>query len=73
MNKLSVTGEAFDIPSMKEMSIEEYQQYLEEELLFVDPHDVLRSGIGGFPLAATPEQAKALMTFLEGQLHRIGR
>lgn len=71
--KLSVTGEAYDIPTLEDMPIEEYHRYLETDLLFVDPHDVLRSGIGGFPLAATPEQAKALMAFLQDNMERIGR
>ena len=72
--KLSVTVDesAVDIPTMYRMSIGEYQMYVETELLFVDHHDVLRSGPGEYPLAVTREQLRVLIAHLKSLEHRVG-
>lgn len=69
---VTVNESAVDIPTMREMSIGEYQMYLETELLFVDHHDVLRSGPGQYPLAVTREQLRMLVAHLKGLESRVG-
>lgn len=72
--KLPVTVDenAVDIPTMREMSIGEYQMYVETELLFVDHHDVLRSGPGQYPLAVTREQLRVLIAHLKSLEPKVG-
>lgn len=74
MAKLKVTVDemAVDIPTMREMSTKEYQRYLQNELLFVDHHDVLRSGPGQYPLAVTRQQLRALIAFLKSLDGTVG-
>jgi hypothetical protein len=55
---------AVDIETMYKMSPEEYRQYLEEGLMYVDHHDILRSMAAGYPLATTRAQFTALMNYL---------
>jgi hypothetical protein len=45
---------AVDIPTMASMSIDDYKVYLRDGngLVSVDHHDVLRSGIAEYPIAA---------------------
>ena len=61
-----------DIPSMHGMSSVEYREYLENELLFVDHHDVLRSAVAQYPLAVTNEQIKILITYLQSIESKVG-
>ena len=72
--KLTVTVDesAVDIPTMRDMSISEYMVYVESELLFVDHHDVLRSGPGQYPLAVTREQLRMLIAHLKSLEGRVG-
>lgn len=63
---------AVDIQTMGEMSTEDYQAYIREELLWVDHHDVLRSGPAEYPLAVTKTQFKALLAYLKELEPRIG-
>lgn len=70
--KFSIDIEAVDIPSMQEMSVEEYQEYLNGELLFVDHHDILRSGPAEYPLATNKEQLEILISYLQGLRSRVG-
>ena len=69
--KVEANGEAIDIPSMREMSIEEYESYLKNDLLFVDHHDVLRSVIGEYPIAVTKEQMETLIVYLKNMKVRM--
>ena len=48
MRKLSVTGEAYDIPTMEDLPIEEYRRYLETDLLFIDSHECCGRASVGF-------------------------
>lgn len=63
----AVMGEdVVDIPTMKSMgSGDGYISYVEESLLFVDHHDVLRSVLGQWPIAVTREQVLALIGYLQ--------
>ena len=53
--------EAVDIPTMYGLSDVGYRSYVRQGLLFVDHHDVLRSGPAGYPLATTAEQLDILI------------
>ena len=70
--KHTIEVDAVDIPSMYKMSTEEYKQYIENELLSVDHHDVLRSAIAGYPLAVTREQLQILITYLQSLTSKVG-
>ena len=59
--------ECFDIPTMYEMSDEEYRETIDYGLVFVDHHEVLRSHVAGYPIATTREQ---LDIFIE-ELQRL--
>lgn len=70
--KVEVDESAADIPEMRAMSLAEYQTYIENELFFVDHHDVLRSSMGQYPLAVTREQMQALITYFESIQSKVG-
>jgi len=57
--------EVADIPTMARMSNDEYREYLENSLIFMDDHDVLRSYITGHPIAANREQLDILIELLQ--------
>lgn len=65
--------DAVDIPTMYEMNIDEYKEYLANELFFVDHHDVLRSAIAQYPLAVTREQLSALIVHLQSLESKVGQ
>jgi hypothetical protein len=56
--------EAVDIPTMASMTPEEYSGYIRERLLLLDHHEILRSGVAGYPLATTRAQVTALIEYL---------
>lgn len=64
--------EAVDIPTMADMPIEEYKDYLRFGLIFVDHHDILRSAVAGYPLAVNKEQLNALIAYLNEIAPKIG-
>jgi hypothetical protein len=70
--KHTIEIEAADIPTMYKMSADEYKLYIENELLIVDHHDVLRSQIAQYPLAVTREQLLILITYLQSLESRVG-
>lgn len=74
-SKLTVTVDenAADIPNMRAMAIGDYEVYVQSELLFVDHHDVLRSGPGQYPLAVTAEQLDSLIAYLQSLRGQVGR
>ena len=61
--------EYFDIPTMYEMSDEEYRGSVDYGLVYVDHHGVLRSHVAYYPLATTREQ---LDIFIE-ELEKLGQ
>lgn len=70
--KLTIEIEAADIPTMESMSEYGYKQYIENELLFVDHHDVLRSGVAQYPLAVTRAQLRILIKHLQDLQTKVG-
>ncbi|HEX3560325.1 MAG TPA: hypothetical protein VHU19_14050 [Pyrinomonadaceae bacterium] len=48
--------ECFDIPTMREMSDEEYRGIIDYGLVYVDHHENLRSYVAHYPIATTREQ-----------------
>ena len=70
--KHTVEIDAADIPSMYKMSKEEYKYYIENELFFVDHHDVLRSAIAQYPIAVTRDQLEILITHLQSLRSKVG-
>ena len=70
--KTTTEVEAVDIPTMLEMSDDEYREYLKGGLLFVDHHDVLRSAPAEYPLAATRKQLHMLIQYLQSLENRVG-
>jgi hypothetical protein len=63
---------AVDIQTMYKMRPEEYREYLEGGLIYVDHHDILRSMAAGYPLATTKAQFAALMSYLRELEPQIG-
>ncbi len=63
--KESIEIEVVDIPTMSEMSDNDYKEYLETNLLFTDHHGVLRSTQGEYPIACSKSQLQALISYLE--------
>lgn len=61
--------ECFDIPTMHQMSDEEYRGIIDYGLVYVDHHDVLRSYVAHYPIATTREQ---LDIFIE-ELQKLRR
>lgn len=70
--KHTVEIEAVDIPTMYKMSDAEYEQYVKNELLFVDHHDVLRSKIAQYPLAVTKRQLQIPISHLQILESQVG-
>lgn len=60
-----------DIPTMREMPVDGYKNYVAKDLLFLDHHGVLRSDIGQYPIATSPEQIEALIDYLKGIAGRM--
>ena len=57
-----------DIPTMGDMTEEEYINYVKEDnLLLVDHQDVLRCSKTGRPFAVTAKQMDLLIEFLQSQ------
>ena len=69
---MPVDGESMDIPTMAEMTAEQYRSALEYKLFFVDHHGVFRSAVGEFPLAVTKEQFADLRAHLETLVDKVG-
>ena len=57
--------EVADTQTMDRMSNDEYREYLENGLIFMDLHDVLHSYITGHPIAANREQLDILIELLQ--------
>lgn len=63
--KTTVEVTAIDIPTMSDMPIGEYAEYVRSDLVHVDHHDILRSLPAGYPLATNKAQLRALISHLE--------
>lgn len=59
--------EAVDIPTMYQMSDDQYREFIRSDnLMFIDHHDVLRSFVADYPIATTREQLDILVEELQG-------
>jgi hypothetical protein len=74
MYKTKVEIEAADIRTMKAMSIDDYEAYIRDGngLVWVDHHDVLRSGIAEYPIAANKAQLRAFISYLGELESKLG-
>lgn len=68
MYKFTQEIEAVDIQTMDIMSPEDYLEYLENDFLRIDHHDILRSVPAGYPIAVNREQLTILIKYLEARL-----
>ena len=55
---------SIDIPTMFDLSDDQYRDYVRNHLHFIDHHDVLRSEPAGYGLATTREQLDILIAEL---------
>lgn len=70
--KLSREIEAVDIPTLSEMSDDEYRDFIRGEgLIFVDHHNVLRSSVADYPIATTREQLDIYIEELQRQRGKL--
>jgi hypothetical protein len=63
---------AVDIHTMGDLSAEDYNRYIRENLIYVDHHDILRSMAAGYPLAVTKAQMQTLMEYLRELAPTVG-
>ena len=64
-------AELVDIPTMRDMSTQEYRDYIKSYLLIVDHHGVYRIN-GVHPIAVTDEQFQIYSDVLASLESRIG-
>lgn len=64
--KVAVGHEAYaiDVPSMHSMSPKDYSSYIENELFHSHHHGELHAVLGGYPIAATSDQVRSLIRYL---------
>lgn len=60
-----------DYPSMREMTIEEYKDYIEDDLFLLHLKDILVLTETLQPIACTKEQIDALIEYLQKQRSSI--
>jgi len=65
--KKNIEIDVADIPTMAEMSLTEYNNYIETNLIFTDSHGVIRATQGEYPLACNKAQLAALIEYLHGK------
>lgn len=68
---LEIGVDVIDIPTMDELSREQYVEYIENNLFWVDHHDVLRAIHGAYPIATSPQQIDDLVEYLKSVAHRM--
>lgn len=66
--KFTVNDEVVDIDTMRQFSVEEYPNYLEPHLFFVDHHGILRSELAQWPYATKAEQVRELIRYLQEEV-----
>lgn len=73
MKSITVTldEDIVDIRTMEAMGLAGYLPYVEQYLLFVDHHDVLRASQGGYPVAVTKQQLDELIVHLQSIRHQL--
>ncbi len=70
--KTTMVVEAVDIPTMRDMSIDEYKEYVEFGIVFVDHHEILRSAPAEYPIACTKTQLSAFIDYLNSIKDKLG-
>lgn len=72
--KTTVEIEAADIRTIKGMSLADYEAYIRDGngIVWVDHHDVLRSGIAEYPIAANKAQLRAFIAYLRELESKLG-
>jgi hypothetical protein len=62
---IDIGVDVVDIPTMQSMPAAEYSSYIENSLLWVDHHDVLRVTHGEYSIATSSEQVELLINHLK--------
>ncbi|MCY1447948.1 hypothetical protein D9M71_645920 [compost metagenome] len=70
---IDIGTDVVDIPTMQSMSAAEYSSYIENSLLWVDHHDVLRATHGDYSIATSSEQVELLINHLKVVAHALRR
>lgn len=70
---IDIGTDVVDIPTMDSLSATQYSAYIEESLLWVDHHDVLRVIHGDYSVATNAEQVELLIEHLRGVADRMRR
>lgn len=68
---LTINDEVVDIPTMRAMGDDEYRSYIDGALFWMDHHDVIRSTVGEWPIAATPRQMELLIEYIQKKIDWI--
>ena len=68
---LEIGVDVIDIPTMGELSRTQYVEYIENNLFWVDHHDVLRATHGEYPIATSPQQIDDLVEYLKSVAQRM--
>lgn len=69
--KTNEHDEAWDIPSLEQLTLKQYKEYAEYQLFFMDHHAALRSNLGQYPFAVLPEQIDALIEVLQAYKEKM--
>jgi hypothetical protein len=70
---IDIGADVVDIPTMQSMSAAEYASYIENSLLWVDHHDVLRATHGDYSIATSSEQVELLINHLKAVADALRR
>ena len=70
---IDIGTDVVDIPTMQSMSAAEYASYIENSLLWVDHHDVLRATHGDYSIATSSEQVELLINHLKAVADALRR
>lgn len=70
--ELDIGNDVLDIPTMASLSDESYRSHvMDEQLFWIDHHDILRVKHVGFPLATNKVQLDILIEVLKAQRHKL--
>ncbi|MEV1965810.1 hypothetical protein ACM7OS_22560 [Pseudomonas aeruginosa] len=68
---LEIGVDVIDIPTMHELPRKQYIDYIENNLFWVDHHDVLRATHGEYPIATSSQQIDDLVDYLKSVAQRM--
>lgn len=69
--ELEMNVDVIDIPTMEGLDQASYASYVEEALMWVDHHDILRTVHGEYPIATNRKQIDVLIGFLQSARARM--